>query len=351
MKIITINKVILFAISLLALGFSSCSKEEMNTNNLSETIFVRHKNADMPAYVRGNINEKVFLITLHGGPGGIGLGFTGKAYSAIENQYGVVYFDQRGSGNSQGQYKENDISVDIMAEDVLALVKVMKHKFGSDSRFFLLGASWGGALGTATLLKDQRDFKGWIGEDGAYSPARLYDSYLETFTNTANMQIALGNSVSFWESVIELVSQVDPVNNLDDFRALNIKTFQAEEKLANDGFINSVENGIGDGETLFKYNLLTSRWNTGQIQSIFNNQGLFQTVDYTNQLSEITIPSLFISGEYDMVVPVASAQTAFDNIGSSSKELIIFENSGHAPSFSESDRFAAEVLRFINEYK
>lgn len=345
----TFSLKIVCILSLLCFVYA-CS-DDFELNNLDETLFVRHKNADMPAYIRGNSSEKVFLITLHGGPGGTGLGFTGKAFDAIEDVYGVVYFDQRGSGNSQGHYDEDDISIDLMAEDVLALVKVVKRKFGDDSRFFLLGGSWGGTLGTATLLKDQSDFKGWIEVDGANNPAGLYDLYIETFTTTANTQIAMGNSVNFWEAVLELVAKVDPSNNLDDFLELNEKAFEAEEKLFEDGFIASPENGLEGNETFFAYNFLTNGWNNGQIGSIFDDQGLFQTVDFISQLPEIGIPSLFISGQYDMVVPIASAQTAFDAIGSTSKELLIFERSGHGPMFTEPDLFAEKVIEFINAHK
>ncbi|GGD08879.1 alpha/beta fold hydrolase [Hyunsoonleella pacifica] len=341
---------IIFAIITLCI-VAACSNDNV-LNDLDETIFVRHKNADMPAYVRGNASEKVFLITLHGGPGGTGLGFTGKAFDAIENKYGVVYFDQRGSGNSQGHYSENDLSIDLMVEDVLALVKVMKYKFGNEARFFLLGGSWGGTLGTATLLKDQSNFKGWIEVDGANNPTGLYDMYIETFIATANTQIALGNNINFWETVIEFVNQVDPVNNLDDFLKLNNKAFEAEEKLFDDGFIASVENGIRGNESFFAYNFLTKGWNNAQISSILvDDKGLFQTVDFTSQLPEITIPSLFISGQYDMVVPIASAINAYQAIGSPSKDLLIFKKSGHGPMFSEPDRFTTEVLRFIDEHK
>ena len=103
---------------------------------------------------------------------------------------------------------------------------------------------------------------------------------------------------------------------------------------------------------IFQYNILTAIWNSDQIASILiYDQGLFQTVDFTNQLPDITIPSLFISGQYDMTVPVASAQKAFENIGSEVKELKIFERSGHSPASSEAERFAAEVLRFIDANK
>jgi pimeloyl-ACP methyl ester carboxylesterase len=345
----TLFKLVIAAITLCLVV--ACSDDDSLTD-VNETIYVRHKNADMPAYIKGNASEKVFLVTLHGGPGGRGLGFRGKAFNEIENQYGVVYFDQRGSGNAQGNYNDDEVSIDLMAEDVLALVQVLKRKYGNDSRFFLLGGSWGGTLGTATLLKDQSDFKGWIDVDGAYNPDGLYDLYLENYTTTANAQIGLGNNVKFWESVLALVAKVDPVNNLDDFIELNIKAFDAEEKLFDDGFIEDVENGIGNNNSFLVYNFLTSGWNNNQIASILvDDQGLFQTIDFTSQLPQITIPSLFISGQYDMVVPIASAQAAFEAIGSTSKELRIFEKSGHGPMFTEPDLFVAEVLQFMNAHK
>lgn len=345
---ILVSKIALAATVLVLV--TACSND-FDLNNLDETFVIRHKDADMPVYVKGNANEKVFLITLHGDPGGIGLGFRGKAFNAIESEYGVVYFDQRGSGNAQGHYSESDVNIDLMAEDVLALVKVMKEKFGNDSRFFLLGQSWGGTLGPTTLLKDQGDFKGWISTGGAYSPARLYDQYLETYTITAHTQIALGNSVDFWESVLQLVSQVDPVNNIDDFFELNKKAFEAEECLQDDGFIDSPDNGTDTNQAFFAYNPLTQGWNQSQIGGFFDDQGLFQTLDLTNQLSGITIPSLIISGRYDMVVPIVTAQIAYENIGSEFKDILIYEKSGHSSAFSEHERFAEDVLQFMNTHK
>ncbi|MEW7279899.1 alpha/beta fold hydrolase [Aquimarina sp. 2201CG1-2-11] len=342
-------KIVSIAITLCLV--TACSND-YDLDNLNETIFVRHKNADMPAYIKGNASEKVFLITLHGGPGGLGFDFLGTAFSDIEHKYGVVYFDQRGSGNSQGHYSKNELNIDIMAEDVLALVKVIRHKFGIDSRFFLLGASWGGTLGTATLLKNQSDFKGWIEVGGANNPAGLYNLNKEALTTTANNQIALGNSIDFWESALALVAQVDPIPNVQDGDLLNFKGFEAEIKLVEDGFIDSVENGIEDNNSFLVYNRLTRYWNLNQVEDILiYNNGQFTTLDFTSQLSKITIPALFISGQYDLRVPIASAQNAYEIIGSEIKSFKIFERSGHSPNFSEPERFAAEVLNFISTHK
>ncbi len=326
----------------------SCSKDE-NISNLNETLFVRHKNADMPAYIHGNASEKVFLIILHGGPGGIGLSYRTKTIkSAIEKTCAVVYFDQRGSGMAQGSYSENGINIDIMAEDVLALAKVIKHKYGNDSRLFLMGHSWGGTLGPATLLKDQSDFLGWIDVDGAHNSKNMYSEYIANFKRVASEQIEIGNDIDYWESVIDLVNNIDPEYNIKDIYKLNSEAFIAEEKLENAKLINNIE--IEDNKIIFKYNILTLLWNMSKIQSILD-ENLFENVNYTDRLSEITIPSLVLWGKYDMVVPPKFAQEAFDNLGSSEKKLVIFEKSGHSPMFNEPDLFANEVLQFINQNK
>ncbi len=338
---------IVLILVVLATAFS-CAKEE-NSSLINETIFVRHKDADMPAYIHGNASENIFLIILHGGPGGFGLSYRSNTIkNDIEKECAVVYFDQRGSGMAQGSYSENGINIDIMAEDVLALVNVIKTKYGSDARFFLMGHSWGGALGPAALLKDQSDFLGWIDVDGSHNPKGMYSEYIANFRRVATEQIEVENDIKYWESVIDLVNSVNTQYNADDIARLNSEAFEAERKLEKSNLINSYVQS--DENTILKYNLLTLFWNISNTQSILDTN-LFQTISFTDRLSEITIPSLVLWGKHDMVVPIRFAQDSYDNLGSSEKKLVVFENSGHSPMATEPQLFAAEVIAFIKENK
>ncbi len=344
-----LSKVKIVVLIVIILSVFSCSKDDDNIYDLNETIFVRHKQADMPAYIHGNASEKVFLIILHGGPGGTGWGERKNTIkSKIERNNAVVYFDQRGSGNSQGSYSEEDVSIDLMAEDVLALVKVLKAKYGDDSKFFLMGHSWGGTLGPATLLKNQEDFLGWIDVDGAHNPKGMYNEYKTTFKKIADEQIALQNNVEYWKSVLDLIKNVGTDYSKEDFYKLNGEAYNAEEKLADDGVINKPKS---DGLNSFQYNSLITIWNGNKIQSILVKKGLFEKVSFTDRLSEITIPSLVLWGKYDIGVPTIYAQEAYDNLGSSDKELFIFEKSAHSPMDTEPDLFAEKVIDFINQHK
>ncbi len=347
MQKIILSKIKTVTLILAFFSLFSCSKDDENINDLDETIYIRHRQADMPAYIHGNASEKVFLIMLHGGPGGAGWAERRNTIkSEIEKNNAVVYFDQRGSGNSQGNYAESDVSIDIMAEDVLALVKVLKVKYGDDSKFFLLGHSWGGTLGPATLLKNQEDFLGWIDVDGAHDPKGLYNEYKIALKKMADEQIALDNNIDYWKGVLTLVKNISIDYNTKEFYKMNRQAYRAEEKLTDDGVINNSKNDQ-DGW----YNLLTTLWNGNNIQNILVKKGLFEKVSFTDKLYKITIPSLVLWGKYDIGVPTIYAQEAYDNLGSNDKELFIFEKSAHSPMDTEPDLFAEKVIEFINRYK
>lgn len=354
MKNILSKKIWLFPI-LVLLAFS-CGKNDLD--DLSKVIYVRHKGADMPAFIHGNASEKVFLIILHGGPGGDGLAYRGGTIkSEIEKECAVVYFDQRGSGLSQGNYSESDLTVELMVEDVMALTDVIRHKYGEESRFFLMGHSWGGTLGTATLLANdnQERFKGWIEVDGGHDLKELYFENIRFFKEVAAEQIALNQSLDYWNNVLEKVNEVDSLNyDEDDSSYMNTKAFDAEEVLADDGFIDEIDDATAiDGlRELLSNNQITIFWNSINTNTILvENQEIFETLSYTSQLGKITIPSLVLWGKYDLVIPPKQGQEAFDNLGSEDKEIVIFEKSGHSPMINEGDKFAEEVIGFINQFK
>ncbi|PHI21894.1 hypothetical protein CEQ90_00990 [Lewinellaceae bacterium SD302] len=343
-----INQLFPVLVLLGLLNIFSCSKDGFNLSKLDETIYVRHRGADMPAYVHGNASEKLFLIYLHGGPGGLGWeARVNTMITEVEKNNAVVYFDQRGSGNAQGKYSDDDVSIDAMADDVLALVKVLKSRYGDDASFFLMGASWGGTLGPATLLKDQESFLGWIDVSGAHSPKDLYGEYQIILPETANTQIALGNSVTHWQDVLELVQETDPGYSDEDFFKLNSTAHASEGVLAEDMVI--------DEPRFLDENGKDWRWpirNNPEISIILTvDKGLYRDVSFTDRLPEITIPSLVLWGRHDLVVPIRFAQEALEHLGSDHKELFIFERAGHGPLESEPDLFAEKLIEFINEHR
>ena len=71
----------------------------------------------------------------------------------------------------------------------------------------------------------------------------------------------------------------------------------------------------------------------------------------TDRLNEVEIPSLFLWGKYDFVVPPALGEDAYNLVNTTEKELVIFERSGHSPMFDEPVLFTEKVKGFVELYK
>lgn len=68
--------------------------------------------------------------------------------------------------------------------------------------------------------------------------------------------------------------------------------------------------------------------------------------DFTNRLSEITIPTLFIQGEKDTAVPLKYAQQAIERMRNA--RLLVLSECKHWPQRDKTDEFNQAVASFLN---
>jgi pimeloyl-ACP methyl ester carboxylesterase len=329
---------------------SACEKDNLS-ETLSDVLIIKRKGAEMPAYIYGNGSEKIFLIILNGGPGGKGLEYRIGGIKDLEEKYAVVYLDQRGSGMSTGSYSGDDVTPELMAGDVLALVKILKHKYGDDLKFFLLGHSWGGLLGSTVMLTDQSPFKGWIEVDGGHNLKELFDDLMVRFPEVADEQIAKGHSVDFWTDVKSKIDEMKKEGYSDDASdELNELGYSAEEYLRADSVLGD-QKGVSISLTNYLYEESTIITAISSITINTTLSYIWTTVDYTKDLSKIKIPSMIMWGKYDLVIPYNQGEEAFNNIGSAKKTWVLFESSGHSPMMDEHEKFANEMIKFIEANK
>jgi pimeloyl-ACP methyl ester carboxylesterase len=343
-------KKITFIIVSFVILFSACEKDDLS-GTLDDVLYVRYKNAEMPAYIHGNGSEKIFLIILHGGPGGKAMEYRVGALKDLEERYAIVYFDQRGSGMSSGNYSKKDITPELMAEDILALVKVLKFKYGNDLKLFLLGHSWGGALGTRVLLMDQSPFKGWIEVDGGHNLVDMFDYQVTRFLEVADEQISEGNSVDFWTDLKSDVNEIKEEGYSDENGGkLNELGHSTEERLMDDHVLDDKDKVSVDFlNYLYEESIIISSVSSSVVNGNLNY--LWTTLDYTPQLNQITIPSMIMWGEYDLVIPYSMGVEAYNAIGSTDKYWVLFHGSAHSPMMNEVKQFEQEVITFIEAHK
>ena len=332
---------------------NSCSDEPNISTDMDEVIYVRNEGADIPAYVHGNGLSKVFIIMVHGGPGGNGLEYRCGEYSeSLERDYAMVYTDQRGQGSSHGHYRASELDIDLMVDDLYGLVRGLKYRYGEDISVFMMGHSWGGTLGTAYMLKSnyQSELKGWIEVDGAHDLPLLNKEAIKMFRRIGALEVASLNNIYRWGDILKFAISVNE-NNVSISEAGEINGYAHEAEGLLDEVYESESNCQGVFGQLFfsPLNALSSSFSGSNTSNIILEEA--ETISMTNELDRINIPSLFLWGKYDFVVPPALGETAFEQVSSANKKLVIFENSGHSPMDNESTAFVREVVEFVEEVK
>lgn len=99
-----------------------------------------------------NEGSNSVIVVLHGGPGsGAQPVMNLPAFQILEQTFSMVYFDQRGSGESEYDLT-NELSVEQITDDVKCIVDYIKEEF-KGKKVYLWGGSFGGLLGLLFLKK------------------------------------------------------------------------------------------------------------------------------------------------------------------------------------------------------
>lgn len=328
----------------------SCTKRNTET---SERFYFRNNGADLAVQIDGNFASKTFILLLHGGPGGGAAAYNSGYYvDELEKKYAMVYMDQRGNGASQGNFTIDQLTLEQNSKDIYALTLFLKQKYGADISLFLMGHSWGGITSAHALINTQiqSELKGWIEVDGAHDLGKNDVEGVKMFLDIGGQEVAAGNNLDFWNPLLVKINAMDTTNiTSDDQGVLNSNGFTAEGKIA--AVTNDGPAGSSGAFSLFNNP-------DASIVVYMNNQAVnpplnqdSQNNPLTDKLDQITIPCQFLWGKYDFVVPPALGQSAFNLVNTSSKEIVIFEHSGHSPMNNEPVLFVQEVCDFVELYK
>lgn len=322
------------------------------TTDTYDRFYFHQDGADLAVEVNGQIRSGTFILLLHGGPGGGSYGYNSGLYSELlEEDYALVYLDQRGQGASQGAYPAEEITLQRFADDTYNLVRLLKARYGVDSNVFLMGHSWGGTTGTYTLLNTriEEEISGWIEVDGAHDIPMINKEAIKMFLSIGAEEVTAGRETETWQEIIDFASAVDTNNiTVEDGGAINNYGYTAESLLS------QIE--TSDAPTEYSHSLLTRP--VFSLNTVFANLATSSAIEaeteatsLSSQLSEITIPTLFLWGKYDFVVPPALGVSAVNLFGSTDKELVIFEFSGHSPMDSEPELFAETIRQFVETHR
>jgi len=344
------KQIIIILIALLFLA--ACHNEEITiTNNVSDHFYIKNGLNSSMVRVNGNAASKIFLLYIHGGPGGDGFSYRNSyVENNIENRYAAVYYDQRNSGSSQGANNIEELTLENMVDDIEKLITVLKYRYGNDIEIFMLAHSFGGLLssGFMTTNDNQQLLKGWIYVDGAHDYP-MNDSLTRVhLINAGNEQITLGKKVTEWQEIVDYCNAHPNNFNFKESMKYNSMAWKAMSYLKD----KSSTNGNDDDElaiAIIEDKIPTTAYALNiQANAVFAEKLIHAS--YSDYLHKVTLPTLVIYGKNDFVCPLELGEALFSSISSTDKEFVLSDISGHSPMDDDRENFYNHVIRFIEEH-
>jgi pimeloyl-ACP methyl ester carboxylesterase len=322
----------LFLISIL---LSACNDE--GDMNVSSDLRLRHKGADMPIWVRGNIASGKLILYLHGGPGDCAMCYR-YYFKELEPNYAMAYWDQRIAGSSSGNTDVGTLTYAQFLEDTELVVDLLRQQFPNVD-IHLMGHSFGVELGWQYLAKpaNQAKVKGFIAVNGIYSSYRWLYNMREWVLARATALNDVGAKNFVLENPLEQKSILS-YPWIDLYRHMYRLDGNPVSLYSDASFVGNY--------VFFSPNLTFAQFTHGKhYGDVTETDGLvFEKAD---DLQNITIPVALFWGEKDGVVPVALAHETYDLLTQTSREVVLFTESWHEPFVTEHKKFIEATRQFV----
>ncbi|RRR25798.1 alpha/beta hydrolase [Schaalia georgiae] len=292
--------------------------------------------------LRGQDRSKPVLLFLSGGPGGSQLVTARHCFADLERDYVVVTWEQPGAAKANGAISPDDITLDTYLSDGAAVTEVLREEFGQD-RIYLMGESWGSALGLMLARDHPEHYRAFIGT------GQMID-FLET--DRIDYQTALDDARARGNQ--KLVSQLEEQGPPPYESGTALKTAAFLSPLnglsARSGQLHSAVFSTMDGVYGVEYGLLDKvRFFWGLLRVLDAFYPDLYPIDLRQSAAEQQIPIHIFHGRYDYNAPASLAEDYYARLSAPRKSLVYFEHSAHNPWQTENGLFNDEVRRVFAE--
>lgn len=345
------KKIIL--ILLLVLTCLSCQKEKITfSTDASDVFYVDNDGASMRVMVHGNTLSNTYLIVIHGGPGA-GSFFYDTPYinSTLGSKYALVYWDQRNAGASQGNANGSRLNLGQMTDDLNKVIDVLKYRYGQHINLFLLAHSFGGMIAADFLTKNdnQNLLKGYINLDASHNYPLNDTLTRQKLLTESGYQLSLNRSTESWTEIFDYCISHKGSFTFEESQQLETYAGDAENLIDSIKHVNIVTEvmkyAVKDRYplTAMLTNLLYSE------DSEFNRE--LAVTEYSSALYRVRIPVLLLWGRYDFICPPELGEDFYKRIGSTDKEIMISEISGHNMIIQDPEFLCDRIDKFLNSHK
>jgi pimeloyl-ACP methyl ester carboxylesterase len=239
------------------------------------------------------------------------------------------------------------MTINQFVSDACELTKILCHRF-NQKKIFLVGHSWGSALGVFCAQQNPDLYYAYI---GIGQVANMYENEKLTYQFTLEQAKKANDKHSV--KTLEKIGKPPYTGKWQ-------KKFMTQRRLLGKYGGEMYCCSKGAFPLVFR-NLICSTEYTlfdkiyffrGILSSVRLVWPEIMTINLMEQATSLKVPVFFILGRHDFEAPSALAEQYFNSLEAPYKELIWFENSAHLPNIEENDKFndlmINKVLAMVN---
>jgi pimeloyl-ACP methyl ester carboxylesterase len=305
--------------------------------SVAEIISVPIGGHDQTMMIRGRSINSPILLYLAGGPGGTDLGAM-RADVSLEQDFIVVTWEQRGVGKSYGALDPAEtLTLEQMVADTIEVTNYLRTRFNQD-KIYLVGNSWGTILGALVVQQQPELFHAFVGTGQMVSPREtdimFWEDTLVWAEKTGNQKLAATlrkngpppyANLLYYEPAISHEHDWNAYPYLDTSKEMPANLFVPENSLMDR--INGLRSFLDTFSVLYPQ---------------------LQEIDFRKDITSLQVPVYLVMGKYEARGRAVLAQEWYEILNAPTKDMIIFEHSGHRPLFEEPADFS-EVMQHVLE--
>jgi pimeloyl-ACP methyl ester carboxylesterase len=330
-------------LALLAGLLRPAATEQIATDgSVAELVDVRIGGHDQSILIRGASAELPVLLYLEGGPGGTGIGRMRNAGEALEQEFVVAVWDQRGTGKSYDELDPtSSLTVEQMVDDTLEVTDYLRERF-DQSKIYVVGSSWGTTLGVLAVQREPEKFHAYVGTGqmvDQFDTDQLM--YAESLTDAE----ARGD-----DAAAEKLRDLGPPpydDTLDYPLALSSNPTWTDFEHGDD-----YDKAAEYPASLFveEYTLVEQLRGMGAIAETFDVvYPQLRDTDLRVQVPRLEVPVFVVEGKHEASGRSTLAREWFELLAAPDKEYAVFDHSGHTPPYDEPGHFAAYMRDIVDQ--
>jgi pimeloyl-ACP methyl ester carboxylesterase len=292
-----------------------------------------------------DINNPVLLF-VHGGPGMPVYFLTQRYPTRLEDNFTVVWWEQRGAGLSYyPDIPPETMTADQFVSDTVKVTNYLRERFGKE-KIYLMGHSWGSYIGIQAAAQKPELYYAYIGMGQVsyqiQSEQLAYRYALEKYKMNGNLDMVQKLEAAPPTETVPLPAAYEALRD-EYMHGVGIGTTRDMKSVITGIFLPSWR----FREYSFREKVNLWRGKIFSRSGDFNLWNKIQATDLTQQVTELEIPVYFFHGKYDYTCAYPLAKDFFEKLKAPIKGFYTFERSAHSPVFEEPEKMLKILLEDV----